>query len=579
MGNTYQVRTITANGGDLPVSGGVIREEHLNDEFTSIVAAFNASTGHSHNGTDSPEVETLGANQELKTTSTSIFPNTTTIDIGTTGAKFRDVFISRHIKIDSSGSIQTSTITDASGNESIKLVATGSAVNEITVTNAATNNDVSISATGTDTNVSLVLTPKGSGLIKLAKDDLAIGGTAVTTTAAELNVLDGDVTSIGTTAVVGGDGIITSDNGTMRSTSVDTFDTYLSATNKTLTNKTLTTPTLTSPVINTSVSGTAIDTDLTSVSGSDDTLASAKAIKTYVDAQKADMQFVLEDGDGTEVQITRDKEVKFVEGGGININWTDTTDGTDADPYDLSFTVTDLDTTHLAASALVIESEGIGSNDNDTTLPTSAAVKDYVDTQIATKDNTDEITEGSSNLYFTNARADARADARITAVLQDDDGFSSSSATNIASSESIKAYVDAQVGGVTVPVTLTNAVTLTNKHLGVTSEEYISIGNMGSSQSLNLNDDVVFLGTLNSATCTISFTESFGDTKAYGFSIILLQDGTGNRAITWPSAIRWADGGNAPSISTTASRYDVFTFLTYDAGANYHGFHAATNQY
>lgn len=30
----------------------------------------------------------------------------------------------------------------------------------------------------------------------------------------------------------------------------------------------------------------------------------------------------------------------------------------------------------LAASAVVIESEGIGSNDNDTTLPTSAAVKD-----------------------------------------------------------------------------------------------------------------------------------------------------------------------------------------------------------
>ena len=43
----------------------------------------------------------------------------------------------------------------------------------------------------------------------------------------------------------------------------------------------------------------------------------------YVDAQKADMQFVLEDGDGTEVQITKDKEVKFVEGGGLDINWTD----------------------------------------------------------------------------------------------------------------------------------------------------------------------------------------------------------------------------------------------------------------
>jgi len=51
------------------------------------------------------------------------------------------------------------------------------------------------------------------------------------------------------------------------------------------------------------------------------------------------MQFVLEDGDGTEVQITKDKEVKFVEGGGIDIDWTDTDNGTDGDPYDLTFTL------------------------------------------------------------------------------------------------------------------------------------------------------------------------------------------------------------------------------------------------
>ena len=43
-----------------------------------------------------------------------------------------------------------------------------------------------------------------------------------------------------------------------------------------------------------------------------------------------------------------------------------------------------LTTSSLSASTLVIESEGIGSNDNDTTLPTSAAVKDYVDSQVAT---------------------------------------------------------------------------------------------------------------------------------------------------------------------------------------------------
>ena len=40
----------------------------------------------------------------------------------------------------------------------------------------------------------------------------------------------------------------------------------------------------------------------------------------------------------------------------------------------------------LSAGMLVTESEGIGSNDNDTTIATSAAIKDYVDTQITAQD-------------------------------------------------------------------------------------------------------------------------------------------------------------------------------------------------
>ena len=40
----------------------------------------------------------------------------------------------------------------------------------------------------------------------------------------------------------------------------------------------------------------------------------------------------------------------------------------------------------LSAGMLVTESEGIGSNDNDTTVATSAAIKDYVDTQITAQD-------------------------------------------------------------------------------------------------------------------------------------------------------------------------------------------------
>ena len=53
----------------------------------------------------------------------------------------------------------------------------------------------------------------------------------------------------------------------------------------------------------------------------------------------------------------------------------------------------DLDTTNFAGSALVIESEGIGSNDNDTTIPTSAAVKKYVDDTVATEDTISELND------------------------------------------------------------------------------------------------------------------------------------------------------------------------------------------
>ena len=50
--------------------------------------------------------------------------------------------------------------------------------------------------------------------------------------------------------------------------------------------------------------------------------------------------FILEDGDGTEVSISDAEEVKFGEGDGIDINWTDTSNGSDGDPFDMTFTVT-----------------------------------------------------------------------------------------------------------------------------------------------------------------------------------------------------------------------------------------------
>ena len=52
----------------------------------------------------------------------------------------------------------------------------------------------------------------------------------------------------------------------------------------------------------------------------------------------------------------------------------------------------------------IIDEDDFSSN-SDTKVPTQQSTKAYIATQIATKDNSDELTEGSTNLYFTDARA------------------------------------------------------------------------------------------------------------------------------------------------------------------------------
>ena len=132
----------------------------------------------------------------------------------------------------------------------------------------------------------------------------------------------------------------------------------------------------------------------------------------------------------------------------------------------------------LAAAAVVLESEGIGSNDNDTTLPTSAAVKDYVDTQLAAGNGSagtvatqSDATDAAHFLTFVDAnngsatqeaiKTDAGitynpssnlltisnlsvAGVAVTAIL-DEDTLGSDRADALATQQSIKAYVDSQV--------------------------------------------------------------------------------------------------------------------------------------
>ena len=147
----------------------------------------------------------------------------------------------------------------------------------------------------------------------------AASTTQITSTPEEINLIDGG-TSAETTAVAGGDGIVTNDNGTMRQTTVDTFDTYLAATTKTLTNKTLT-----SPVLNTGVSGSAILDEDAMGSNSATQLATQQSIKAYVDAKVTAEDLDVTSDSGT-IDIDLDSETLTVAGGtGLSSSATGTT--------------------------------------------------------------------------------------------------------------------------------------------------------------------------------------------------------------------------------------------------------------
>jgi hypothetical protein len=117
-------------------------------------------------------------------------------------------------------------INDVNGNELLLVSATAAAVNEITLANAAAGSAPSLTATGGDTNISLNLVAKGTGVVQA-------GGVPVATTMGAQTLTNKTLTA----PVIG----TISNTGTLTlPTSTDTL--VGRATTDTLTNKTLTSP-------------------------------------------------------------------------------------------------------------------------------------------------------------------------------------------------------------------------------------------------------------------------------------------------------------------------------------------------
>jgi hypothetical protein len=90
-------------------------------------------------------------------------------------------------------------------------------------------------------------------------------------------------------------------------------------------------------------------------------------------------------------------------------------------------------------------------------------------------------------------------------------------------------------------------------------------GNTTSSTTVDWDDSNVQTFTLNASTTT--FTFSNGNAGA-SYTLIIRQNSSGSQTITWPAAVTWS-GGTTPTMTATANRYDVFTFI-FD-GSKYFG--------
>lgn len=112
------------------------------------------------------------------------------------------------------------------------------------------------------------------------------------------------------------------------------------------------------------------------------------------------------------------------------------------------------------------------------------------------------------------------------------------------------------------------------KFNAIAASEYINVmGNTSTNSVINLANGNFITVTLDS---NVVFTITNVPSQAVSFTLILKNDATPGRSITWPNNIKWP-GGSIPMRTTAANKEDVYKFFTIDSGATWYGNIVALN--
>ena len=316
-------------------------------------------------------------------------------------------------------------------------------------------------------------------------------------TAAEFALLDGG-SSVGTTAVANGDGIVTNDAGTMRHTTVQTFQTYFDAN---------------------TVGGSGIVTtgainagSITSGFGTIDTGSSAITTTGLISGGSLDIDNVLINGttightDDTDLMTVADGVLTVageVDAASLDISGNADIDGT------LETDALTIDGTNLLSGAVTISGNTVfsGTPNVSGTLTVAGEIQHTGDTNNKigfTTDTQTFTTGGSTRMDITDSGIQmGGSGARVTTVLDEDD-LSTSSATALATQQSIKEYVDANAGGMS---------------------QFILEDDDGTEISVSNNEEIKFIGSGITTNWTDTSTGSDGDPFDLTFTVDAAQTG------------------------------------------------------